>query len=256
MKSFTDLGCTYYDTLSLHAANWAVSNLSLVTYSSKKWNAPVLSKESTLFNFQSFFEGHMSQNRGRKNNYYRSSRQLAAWSQSSGGGLGRLYLQNGDQLQRIHYDSSTPQRYFFDPNDITHCSSNFFAAAKNDCAWQSRSLKSTTTATMVGLPKTIWEDQRAWRPKNLAAERAEGKKIFNKQMGDKNLRTYVIGWLCQNLRAFWEDQTDQKSVVGGPKRILRTGLAGDIFQFRLQSNKVCNFTISLSSGDPQPIYSQ
>ena len=82
---------------------------------------------------------------------------------------------------------------FFDPNDITHCSSNFFAAAKNDCAWQSRSLKSTTTATMVGLPKTIWEDQRAWRPKNLAAERAEGKKIFNKQMGDKNLRTYVIG---------------------------------------------------------------
>ena len=113
MKSFTDLGCTYYDTLSLHAANWAVSNLSLVTYSSKKWNAPVLSKESTLFNFQSFFEGHMSQNRGRKNNYYRSSSQLAAWSQSSGGGLGRLYLQNGGQLQRIHYDSSTPQRYFF-----------------------------------------------------------------------------------------------------------------------------------------------
>ena len=78
---------------------------------------------------------------------------------------------------------------FFDPNDITHCSSNFFAAAKNDCAWQSRSLKSTTTATMVGLPKTIWEDQRAWRPKNLAAQKAEGTKVLRRQKtgGAKNI---------------------------------------------------------------------
>ena len=42
-------------------------------------------------------------------------------------------------------------------------------------------------------------------------------------MGEKKLRTYVVGWFCWNLRVFWEDQTDQKSAVGGPKRILRTG---------------------------------
>ena len=52
---------------------------------------------------------------------------------------------------------------------------------------------------MVGGPKTFWEDQRAWRPKNLAAERAERtkvlrkqtiwrtKKIFNKQMDTEKL---------------------------------------------------------------------
>ena len=40
-----------------------------------------------------------------------------------------------------------------------------------------RSLKSTTTQPAVGGPKTFWEDQRAWRPKNLAAQRAEGTKV-------------------------------------------------------------------------------
>ena len=35
----------------------------------------------------------------------------------------------------------------------------------------------------------------------------------------------------------------------------RRCLAGDIFQCRLPGNKVCNFTMSLSSGDPQPIFS-
>ena len=43
------------------------------------------------------------------------------------------------------------------------------------------------------------------------------------------IRTFVVGWICRNLRAFWEDQTDQKSAMGGPKQILRTGLEKDIF---------------------------
>ena len=51
---------------------------------------------------------------------------------------------------------------------------------------KSQSLKSTTTQPAVGGPKTFWEDQRVWRPKNLAAPRAEGTKQT------KNLR--------------WEDQ--------------------------------------------------
>ena len=44
-----------------------------------------------------------------------------------------------------------------------------------------RSLKSTTTQPAVGGPKTFWEDQRAWRPKNLAAQRAERTKVLRKQ---------------------------------------------------------------------------
>ena len=46
---------------------------------------------------------------------------------------------------------------------------------------ESRSLKSTTTQPAVGGPKTFWEDQRAWRPKNLAAQRAERTKVLRKQ---------------------------------------------------------------------------
>ena len=52
-----------------------------------------------------------------------------------------------------------------------------------------RSLKSTTTQPAVGGPKTFWEDQRAWRPKNLAAQRAEGTKVLRRQTtgGTKNI---------------------------------------------------------------------
>ena len=41
----------------------------------------------------------------------------------------------------------------------------------------------------VGGPKTFWEDQRAWRPKNLAAQRAEGTKVLRRQKtgGAKNI---------------------------------------------------------------------
>ena len=37
------------------------------------------------------------------------------------------------------------------------------------------------------------------------------------------IRTFVVGWICRNLGAFWEDQTDPKFVCGGPNSILRTG---------------------------------
>ena len=67
-----------------------------------------------------------------------------------------------------------------------------------------RSLKSTTTQPAVGGPKTFWEDQRAWRPKNLAAQRDEGTKVLRRQTtggtkkyltnrwGTKKIRTYVV----------------------------------------------------------------
>ena len=42
-------------------------------------------------------------------------------------------------------------------------------------------LKSTTTQPAVAGSKTFWEDQRAWRPKNLAAQRAERTKVLRKQ---------------------------------------------------------------------------
>ena len=40
-----------------------------------------------------------------------------------------------------------------------------------------------------GGPKTFWEDQSAWRPKNLAAQRAEGTKVLSRQTtgGTKNI---------------------------------------------------------------------
>ena len=46
---------------------------------------------------------------------------------------------------------------------------------------QPQSLKLTTTPPAVGGPKTFWEDRRAWRPKNLAAQRAERTKVLRKQ---------------------------------------------------------------------------
>ena len=63
-----------------------------------------------------------------------------------------------------------------------------------------------------------WGDQSAKKTNNW-----RDKKYLMNRWGTKKLRTYVVGWFCWNLRAFWEDQTDQKSAVGGPKRILRTG---------------------------------
>ena len=64
------------------------------------------------------------------------------------------------------------------------------------------SYKTTTQSAVVG-PKTFWEDQRAWRPKNLAAQRAKRtkvlrkqttgrtKKIFNKQMGHRKIKYFI-----------------------------------------------------------------
>ena len=88
-----------------------------------------------------------------------------------------------------------------------------------------------------------WEDQSAEKTNNW-----KDKKLFNKEMGHRKIkyfienrlkqesfilirkgqskhkiRTFVVGWICRNLRAFWEDQTDQKSALGGPNQILRTG---------------------------------
>ena len=37
------------------------------------------------------------------------------------------------------------------------------------------------------------------------------------------VRTFDVFWTCRNLRAFWEDQMDPKSALGGPKPILRSG---------------------------------
>ena len=84
------------------------------------------------------------------------------------------------------------------------------------------------TKDILGGPKSLeikklgsskgWGDQSAEKTKNW-----RDKKIFNKQMREKKIRTYGVGWICRNLPAFWEDQTDKKSAVGGPKRILRTG---------------------------------
>ena len=60
---------------------------------------------------------------------------------------------------------------------------------------EARSLKSTTTQPAVGGPKTFWEDQRAWRPKNLAAQRAEGTKVLRRQTtgGSKKYLTNRLG---------------------------------------------------------------
>ena len=84
------------------------------------------------------------------------------------------------------------------------------------------------TKDILGGPKSLetkklgsskgWGDQSAKKTNNW-----RDKKYLMNRWGTKKLRTYVVGWFCWNLRAFWEDQTDQKSAVGGPKRILRTG---------------------------------
>ena len=54
-----------------------------------------------------------------------------------------------------------------------------------------RSLKSSSVVAALGGPKTFWEDQRAWRPKNFskASQRAEGTKVLRRQTtgGTKNM---------------------------------------------------------------------
>ena len=65
---------------------------------------------------------------------------------------------------------------------------------------------------------------------------------------------------CPNVQPEQEGQiststlriVNQQLCLGGKSRCC---LAGDIFQCRLPGNKVCNFTMNLSSGDPQPIFS-
>ena len=69
----------------------------------------------------------------------------------------------------------------------------------------------------------------------MAAQRAERTKVLRKQTTGRT-KKYLI---CRNLRAFWEDQTDQKSAVGGPKQILRTG----VFCFHLCGEYLFNLKI-------------
>ena len=84
--------------------------------------------------------------------------------------------------------------------------------------YNSWSLKSTTTATMVGGPKTFWEDQRAWRPKNMAAQRAEGTKVLRRKATGKT-KIYALLSLVEFIEIYalfgrtkptknlwWEDQ--------------------------------------------------
>ena len=65
-----------------------------------------------------------------------------------------------------------------------------------------RSLKSTTTQPAVGGPKTFWEDQRAWRPKNLAAQRAEGTKVLRRQTTGGTIKYLTRGWGTKKLRSY------------------------------------------------------
>ena len=74
------------------------------------------------------------------------------------------------------------------------------------------------TKDILGGPKSLetkklgsskgWEDQSAEKTNNW-----KGKKLFNKQMGHRKIKYFIenrdYGWICRNLRAFWEDQTDQ-----------------------------------------------
>ena len=80
-----------------------------------------------------------------------------------------------------------------------------------------RSLKSTTTQPAVGGPKTFWEDQRAWRPKNLTAQRAEGTKVLRRQKTGGTINIYQtdrgqkITHLCR-----WLNLSKFTRFLGGP----------------------------------------
>ena len=75
---------------------------------------------------------------------------------------------------------------------------------------RAQSLKSSSVVAAVWEPKTFWEDQRAWRPKNWQLKwlrgpkcwedkQLEGQKIFDEQKGDKKI-THLCRWL--NLLKF------------------------------------------------------
>ena len=70
-----------------------------------------------------------------------------------------------------------------------------------------RSLKSKTAATMVGGPKTFWEDQRAWRPKNLAAQRAERTKVLRKQTTGRTKKYLTNRWDTEKLNISLKTET-------------------------------------------------
>ena len=69
------------------------------------------------------------------------------------------------------------------------------------------SLKSTTTQPAVGGPKTFWEDQRAWRPKNLAAQRAERTKVLRKQTTGRTKKYLTNRWDTEKLNISLKTET-------------------------------------------------
>ena len=72
---------------------------------------------------------------------------------------------------------------------------------------KARSLKSTTTQPAVGGPKTFWEDQRAWRPKNLAAQRAERTKVLRKQTTGRTKNYLTNRWDTEKLNISLKTET-------------------------------------------------
>ena len=60
---------------------------------------------------------------------------------------------------------------------------------------------------MVGGPKTFWEDQRAWRPKNLAAQRAERTKVLKKTNNWKDKKYLTNRWDTEKLNISLKTET-------------------------------------------------
>ena len=65
----------------------------------------------------------------------------------------------------------------------------------------------TTTQSAVGGPKTFWEDQRAWRPKNLAAQRAERTKVLRKQTTGRTKNYLTNRWDTEKLNISLKTET-------------------------------------------------
>ena len=91
------------------------------------------------------------------------------------------------------------------------------------CVSQARSLKSKTAATTVGGPKTFWEDQRAWRPKNLAAQRDEGTKVLRRQTNGGTKKYFDRIQRVSNPDLKIKDRGDHggrtKDILGGSKSL-------------------------------------
>ena len=60
-------------------------------------------------------------------------------------------------------------------------------------------LKINYHATGGRRTKDIWEDQRAWRPKNLAAQWAEGTKVLRKQTTGRTKKYLTNRWDTHKL---------------------------------------------------------